>query len=377
MHCRLLSHGMAISYDNVIKPCCAWTYDQQWRQDNSITTGSQLIDWHNSAALRQARSEMSNGKWPSSCVVCQTDESNNVTSTRNNANQSQKDFAESDISLEIRPGSTCNFACQTCWPAASSRVAEFHHRAGMIDIATVDRKSITDFEFLGPLRHRIRETVLLGGEPFYDKNCQKFLRWAADNLQSTMIMFTNGSFIDFDWIKNYPGKIILVFSLDAIGAPAEYIRFGTVWSEVYSNFQRCADLPNVEVRVNITVSIYNYLYLNDLIDLLCLNWPSVVSFGYPGKQNPWMTAGCIPVSARSPILTRLKQSLDHVSSADIVLDQKQNALGNLKGIIGLLQHTDFDAASHTRFKSFVDSMDQVKNIKLKDHCPELHDLLWD
>ena len=27
-----------------------------------------------------------------------------------------------DITLEIRPGNTCNFACQTCWPEASSRV---------------------------------------------------------------------------------------------------------------------------------------------------------------------------------------------------------------------------------------------------------------
>lgn len=377
MHCRFLSHGMAVSYDKVVKPCCVWTYDSAWGESNTIGRDVDLVRWHSSESIKEARNLMQLDIWPKSCVVCENAESQHRASMRLNANRSQQYFTDQDISLEIRPGSTCNFACQTCWPAASSRVAAFHHKAGLIDITSLDSQDITDFSFLDPIKHRIKQTMVLGGEPFYDKNCQRFLSWAKLNLLSEMVMFTNGSAVDFDWIAGYEGKVTLVFSLDAIGKPAEYIRFGTVWSEVVENFLRCQNLSNVEVRANITVSVYNYVYLRDLIDFLCAKWPSVVSFGYPDKQNTWMNASCIPMRHRSGIVAGLQDTLLQIQSADIVLDQKQHAQSNFDAIISMMQNQEFDPDSNKKFKDFATAMDTVKNIRLRDHCPELFDIIWD
>ena len=96
---------------------------------------------------------------------------------------------------------------------------------------------IDDFDFLLPVAKRIKNVVLLGGEPFYDKACLKFLSWAQDNLTANLMMFTNGSVVDLDFLQSYPGRITLVFSIDAVGPAAEYVRYGIVWEEFLKNYQ--------------------------------------------------------------------------------------------------------------------------------------------
>ena len=150
------------------------------------------------------------------------------------SNSAYKNYNVTDITLEIRPGNVCNFACQTCWPAASSRVTSFFQQAGF-DVTTPDRPkfgidgtaNIVDYEFLDSIKDRIKDVVILGGEPFYDKSCLAFLDWAIKNLSANLTLFTNTSIIREDIISAYPGTLTIVSSLDAVGKPAEYIRFGT------------------------------------------------------------------------------------------------------------------------------------------------------
>ena len=375
MHCQFLNHGLAISYDQTVKPCCAWIYDQKWKIDHEIGKVD-LTTWHQSKEIVDARNLLAQDIWPDHCRSCQTLENQNQTSMRINGNHSQKDFAPGDISLEIRPGSTCNFACQTCWPEASSRVAEFHRQAGILPIQSLDSKAIKDFAWLDSIKHRVRETVVLGGEPFYDKNCQRFLAWAAENLQGQLLMFTNGSSIDYDWLELYRGKVILIFSLDAVGAPAEYIRFGTCWNTVLENFQRCLDLDHVEIRANITVSVYNILYLEPLLDLLIARWPDIVTLGYPTDQ-PWLSTDSIPLEYRRPIANQIKNISDKVfASENIVEHQRYHIRNNLVALAEKLIEDDFDPRALHNLQTFVRQMDQVKRTRIEVHCPDLADMIF-
>jgi sulfatase maturation enzyme AslB (radical SAM superfamily) len=334
-----------------------------------------LNSWHASPLVEQARNQMADGIWPSYCSRCQTDEEQGLTSVRSCGNQSQATFTNHDISLELRPGATCNFACQTCWPEASSRVVDFYQRAGLIPIKSLDSYAIRDFDWLDPIKHRIKEVVLLGGEPFYDKNCLKFLEWAVDNLTGSLFLFTNGSKIDYNWIRQYKGRLVLIFSLDAVDTVAEYVRFGTHWPTVLENFQLCRNLPNIELRVNITVSVYNYLYLEPLIDLLIADWPSVVSFGYP-VDKIWMRQSSVPLIYRASMIQSLQRAIEKIMGAHMPLDQRQNALANIKSTMQSLEDEDFDAVNHQSLKDFIISMDRVKNISFEKHCPELYKMLF-
>ena len=365
MDCKFLEHGMAIGYNGVVRPCCEWSHDQEYAKLNHYTQVD-LSTWHQSTAIVDARQKLSNNEWPVNCRSCAKIESQGrVDSIRGNGASAYESYQGNDITLEIRPGSVCNFACQTCWPSASSRVAQFHDRAGLIDIKNLNSTAIDDFEFLLPIAPRIKNLVLLGGEPFYDKNCLKFLQWATHNLTANITMFTNGSAVDWNWVDNYAGIITMVFSIDAVGRPAEYIRFGTEWEEVKNNLYRAMNHPKIETRVNITTSVYNYYHIIDVIELLVQRWPNVVSFGTP-KETHFLESA-IPLTYRRTIVERLSSAIFKIQKATIESGQKSNATNALKSIVNNLLEQPWNHNEHQILCNFVAKMDQVKKINVSDY----------
>ena len=366
MDCKFLNHGLAIGYDGAVKPCCEWFYDQDYITANHCTKVD-LIDWRTSTAVADARQKLANNEWPDSCQRCaKIEKQGRGDSMRGNGASAYDSFQGDDITLEIRPGSVCNFACQTCWPAASSRVAQFHDRAGLIDIKDVNSNAIENFDFLIPIVSKIKNIVLLGGEPFYDKNCLKFLEWATQHLSANITMFTNGSAVDWDWVDNYSGMITMVFSIDAVGKPAEYIRFGTEWSVVENNFQRAMSHQKIHTRVNITTSVYNYYYILDVIDYLVNRWPSVVSFGSP--RESYLLESAVPPQHRDMIMERLHTAIDLLESAQIESGQKSNAINAIKHVIDNLTVLPWDQKDYQTLCDFVGKMDRVKKINSIDYA---------
>lgn len=373
MQCKFIQHGLAISYNQVVKPCCHWSLDDDWKQQNHINH-TNLGTWHQSAKVQHAAHRLEQGIWPKNCNKCATMESQGrYDSMRGNGNHAYAHYNSDDITLEIRPGNICNFACQTCWPEASSRVTQYQHAAGLINAKDIDSVAISDFQFLVPIKHRIKDVVLLGGEPFYDKNCRRFLSWALDNLQGNIMMFTNGSCIDYEFLQKFNGKICLIFSLDAVGSAAEYIRFGTVWEDVLQNYKMCKTLSNVEIRVNVTCSIYNYVYMDDLMELLCDWWPSVVSFGV--THQPWFLESAVPLDYRQAAVESLSRSLARIHDSNVEPDQQHNAVNALNSIIRNLETTAWNSERYQQLKNYVEKMDKAKKISVADHCPWLASML--
>jgi MoaA/NifB/PqqE/SkfB family radical SAM enzyme len=366
MECKFIKHGIALSYDQIVKPCCAWETSDSWSENNHY----QKIDfttWHQSPQVVSVRRAIESDQWPRACNGCERIEAQGrVDSMRGNGNHAYADYDHDDITLEIRPGNTCNFACQTCWPEASSRVAQYHNQAGLIDIKNLNSTRMDDFDFLLPIADRIQDVVLLGGEPFYDKSCLRFLSWAKQNLRSHLMMFTNGSVIDQDFLHTYPGQLTVIFSLDAVGKPAEYIRYGTIWSEVLENYLAVKSMANIEVRVNITCSVYNYMHLEPLIELLCADWPAVVSFGVP--HQPYLTEQSIPDHMRDTVMQSLQRVVDRLNTATIPTDQRSNAVNAVNSIIRNLDSVPFDAGQNQQFREFMAQMDRVKQIRAGDYC---------
>ena len=367
MQCKFLEHGVAVGYDHVVRPCCNWIQDHEWNEQNHISKVD-LNTWHQSPSLIKAREDLAQGQWPKNCSQCQViEQQGRVDSVRGGANQSYQNYQQSDVTLEIRPGSVCNFACQTCWPEASSRVAQFYHQARKIDIQSISSHSIDNFDFLLPIADRLKTVVLLGGEPFYDTNCIKFLDWAEQNLTAEVIMFTNGSHVNWSWVDSYSGKIIMVFSIDAVGPPAEYIRFGTDWPVVFDNFCQAQKHPKIDLRVNITASVFNYPYIESVIDLLIPRWPTVVSFGQP-QHSPHLCEPAVPPAHRKIIVEQLIDTISKIWAADIEIGQQHNAANALQSIVNNLLSDNFNPTLHQTLKEFVADMDRVKHVQVQDYC---------
>lgn len=373
MECKFIKHGIALSYDQIVKPCCNWRLDQDWNTQNHISRVD-IATWHKTPPVLRIGQELEENVWPVACGKCaEFEKQGRGDSIRGSGNQAYANYKDNDITLEIRPGSVCNFACQTCWPAASSRVAQYHHQANLVDIKSVNSASITNFDFLNTISHRIRDVVLLGGEPFYDKSCKLFLEWAKENLSANLMMFTNGSNIDFDFLKHYPGQITLIFSLDAMYRAAEYVRYGTDWPQVLENYQQVRNLKNINVRVNITCSVYNYVYIEQLMEFLCQDWPGIVTFGTPNE--PHFLEPVVPLEKRQQLIQSLQRTVTCLEQSNIESGQKSNAINAITSNIQNLQNTQWDQDNYKKLCDFIQRMDSVKNIKLQDYCPEIYSIL--
>lgn len=373
MECKFIQHGISLSYDQIVKPCCMWKISPEWSASNQLAN-TNLVTWHKSTQVLKKKEILDQDQWPTDCNLCeQVEQQGRADSMRGNGNHSYAGYQDDDITLEIRPGNTCNFACQTCWPEASSRVAQYHSQAGLINIKNLNSNRIDNFEFLLPIANRIKDVVLLGGEPFYDKACLKFLSWAKDNLVANIMMFTNGSVVDLDFLKSYPGKITLIFSIDAVGRAAEYVRYGIVWEEFLANYLKVKLLPNVDIRVNVTLSVYNYNSINDVIDMLCESWPSVVTFGTP--RLDYLRESSIPNELRQDIINSLEQAIKKLESTKIESGQQSNAINAITSIINNLKRVPYNILNHQQLLDFILKMDRVKGINAEDYSAFFGQLL--
>jgi hypothetical protein len=374
MECKFLSNGLVLQYHNFFKPCCTWRADDAWIRDHNINNVN-LVNWHDHRDLVDAREQLAKDLWPKNCQDCQTIESQGrQDSIRLNGVSAYGHYQKDDLTLEIRPGNVCNFACQTCWPMASTRVETYYKKANIPDpYAGISQNNFVNYDFLNSIADRLRSIIVLGGEPFYDPKCLEFLHWAKDNTTADLLTFTNGSVINLDLINAIGRKFTLVFSLDAVGTPAEYIRYGTEWSTVWSNYQKAKTVPHVATRVNITTSPYNYFYFPDLLDLLMEDWPEVVSFGSPTEE--FFTEKIIPLGLRPRIIDRLCAAVEKLKQADIEQDQKSNAVNAVQSIVENLKSTEYDQKLHQQFVDFVGKMDHAKNINFVDYCGEIAELL--
>jgi organic radical activating enzyme len=371
MECKFLSHGFSLKYDKTIVPCCSFVPDNNWIENNQIANNDLSI-WHDKDDVKHLREQLANNIWPKECYKCQKlEDQGRGDSTRLNGASSYGNYADDDITLEIRPGNTCNLACQTCWPEASSRVYQYYVSADIIPNKKIS-SSHTDFEILSSIKHRIKDVVVLGGEPFYDKNCLKFLSFAKNNLKANIIIFTNGTFIDYDFIENYNGKIKLVFSIDSVGKSSEYIRFGSNWDKVKENYLRCKKYSHVEACVNITVSAYNISYIKELIAFVSDDWHQV-TFGV--VQEPHLKLEIIPIELREKIIESLEETIKILLSSNIEAMQQINAINAIKNYKEILSNNNYDEVNHKKFIDFVHKMDKVKGIKAEDYSEFLYQLI--
>jgi len=372
MECKYLDHGLAFGYSNVVKPCCYFVTDNNWNKNNNLNSVD-LKSWHNSTDVNLLKEELLNEKFPVNCTICKNIEKQNIkNSPRQDSFITYKNFNHDDITIEIRPGVTCNFSCQTCWPNASSRVKKDYKKAN-IEIRNESVHKITNFDYLAQIKDRIKNVIVLGGEPFYDKNCKKFFEFAEKNLNADLHIFTNGSLVDFNFIKNYNGKIIIIFSLDAIDKSSEYIRFGSNWNIILKNYLETKKLTNVETRINITVSVYNVCYINNLLEFLLNSPPNVINFGYVNEEH--FDIKVIPKEYRNTIIEKINFSIKKVILSKIEKNQQIHIVNNLKYIINKLLNDEWDKINFEKWQNFVKTMDKVKNIDIRDYSDFLHQLL--
>lgn len=344
MRCSLLTNHVCVHTTGEYRLCCI---SQEPSKDQNIRNTTPQ-EWTDGSYVQNITKQFERGQWPLACEKCRLLEQAGETSKRL---QSNSLYSGTGIKfVDIRLGNTCNLRCQTCWPVSSSRIAA--------DMISFNKQSIAspwdsmipiDFETNSNWQENIalldslinvglEEIYITGGEPFLVKNLDRILNQLSPN---TRIRFnTNGTIYNKETLKILDkfDSVQIDISVDAYGSKNDYIRVDSVWDTVEKNIKKFAS--RYQVNITPTVSVYNILYLDELIKFCS-------SINIKCVTNPLVSPSFMSIS-NAPAEMKLE----------------------IKGF-KFLTDIPTKKLEQRAFINFVRKTDMLRNISISDSLPEV------
>jgi hypothetical protein len=233
----------------------------------------------------QFRNWMSAGYRPVACQSCYIKEDNSIVSPRVNCDPTLQTI--NITSLDIRINNVCNFKCRMCSEYFSSAIqqetikiygkdAKLGHEQNLLTLPVSNERG-SQFNAIAPyITNNLEHIYFAGGEPLITSEHYQILDKLIDinhknlrityNTNLSKLTYKNINVIDY-W--NQFGNVTIGASIDASGAAAEYVRHGTIWTDIIENIciiKKYA--PKVHLTITSTVS---FLTIENLIELQ-LKW---------------------------------------------------------------------------------------------------------
>lgn len=267
--------GLDISPQGNFKPCCKY----------KNTVANSLTDYQSSSELSQLKKDFLNGNQPNACGRCWQDEDAGLPSKRIIDNeyvfQNLKPSLDSLKVLSLPFGNLCNLACRICNSGASSKWTQEEQRIKSI-FPTINIRQPSTFhrndEFIDSIKMLTSDLIRLeipGGEPFYaDKQLHKnFLEHFIHPEKISLHYITNGTvWPDRELIELWKKfrHVDIQISLDGIEKKFEYSRWPSDWNSVSFHIGKYlalkTDMPNVQLSISYTVSIFTLYDLPEFLD---------------------------------------------------------------------------------------------------------------
>lgn len=237
-----------------------------------------------SDSSNRLRADMLQGKRTKECANCWAQEDSGLASLRMMSNKRYSDHMNKvnrqgvindfrPAYLDIRLSNLCNFKCRMCDEYYSSAIAQesmkiYNKATPMLD-RSLKKETVKEvLDFLPT----VEKIYFAGGEPLlspehYDIldaliTCGNTNLEIKYNTNFSTLSFKDRSVLDI-WKKF--SDVTVSASLDAMGPVAEYVRFGTIWTEIEKN--RSLLQQQVPV-VNLTVaSVLGFMNVRSLIEL--------------------------------------------------------------------------------------------------------------
>ena len=354
-----------------------------------------LIQLINNEQYKTLRKQMLNGEKPSACSRCYELESSADSWTlRKNSLQSFKkhlpyiDETNEDGSidnfkmryLDIRFSNLCNMRCRTCGPSLSSSWYDDQiklHPETVIQ-KFIDLKSNPDFmDQLRPHLDTIEEVYFAGGEALITPQHYQILDyWLATNRTDIKLRYTT-NFSNFKFktrsILEYWKKfddVRVAASLDSYGKIAEYVRKGTIWSEIVANReQMIKECPNIYFEITPTVSVFSihslFTFHKLWVEQGLLNIDNIrVNI----LTHPRYFSITILPTAEKEKVRELYSRYQYWLTAN---NAKNSTIQSIQGIISYMDSADHSALL-PEFKKQISIMDEVRNEKFEIIYPEFN-----
>jgi len=279
------------------------------RASFSKLTAENFNQFHNTPAKVQARDIMLDGKWPTGgCEYCQGIEQSGGTSDRMLQNSipglfpKQQGSTTDPVMLEVYFNNTCNLSCLYCNPGLSSTIDQEYTKFGNFNVGGVhleqlEQKHIQDLEepfwtWAQDNFNKLERFHFLGGEPFYQKQLDKFLDF-VDNSPApdcefqitTNLMVPKKILQDkINRIKDVVAKrklkrFDITVSIDCWGDAQEYVRYGLKLNTWLANFEYLLNQKWIKLNINQTISALTIKTMPELVERLA-QWRRIRPVGH-------------------------------------------------------------------------------------------------
>ena len=357
-----------------------------------------LTEIVNSDPMNKLRTDMLNGVKNSECTVCYDHENQGVKSFRNMINKefshqidsihsTKKDGSLSEFKMryfDIRFNNICNFKCRTCGSGFSTQWEQEDLKNKVWNAQIIPKND--NKEFLGEVIEQIpyMETAYFaGGEPLITEEhyilLEEMIR--SGNTGINLRYNTNLSNLKFKdkdllslW-KHFTNGVNVYASIDHYGERAEYIRHGTDWGVVESNFKLVKKTPFIKVHMNTVLSVFNiltihefyqYLYDNDMYS----NRDAVYML-YNMSTPAFLACHILPPNLKIKAKESLEQTVKFLKSKRF----KPHQLQQIEDAIPWAMSKDSWDQQKVQFRNEVKRLDKIRDENFKKTFPELAILL--
>lgn len=388
--CVLPWMHLYVGPDSNVLPCCV--------ADQKLPMGSindqSVADIFRSAKFNKLRKNMLDGRQSKECNRCYLKEDAGIVSDRQSHNArwalSKTDLNPngtidqfSPVYLDIRLNNICNFKCRMCSGYYSSSIAQENANLfGNTDSTKLtmssNEKNLALHEIIQYLPHA-EKIYFAGGEPLLAPEHYKILNALVDcgNTDLEITYNTNFSSLSYKdisvtelWSKF--SNVTVMASLDAIGPVAEYVRHGTVWSDIEANLDTVkTQCPHVNIIVTSATGLLN---VSSLIELQ-KNWHEnnildISKFSLSVMVGPeHLTVCALPEHHKARLSELISQHINwcHEHQAAKVAKDWQNVLTYMMS----------QDLSHQlpEFKRLTLAMDRYRGQSLVAVLPEYHDIM--
>ena len=382
----------------VAAPCCI---AESCATETGVGDGKtqSLMEIVNSEQMNKLRLDMLTNVKNPECSKCHNHEEQGIESFRQFSN---KDYAKhyddvladtnTDGSLsefkmryfDIRFSNICNFKCRTCGSGFSTQWEQEDLKNNVFHAKVIPKNN--NKEFLNQVVDQIdnlETAYFAGGEPLITEEhyilLEEMIRSKRTNIKLRYnTNLSNLKFKDKDLIslwKHFKHKINIYASIDHYGDRAEYIRHGTDWGLVESNFKLVKKTPFISLQMNTVLSVFNILTIHEFYQYLYdnkmySNKDSAYTL-YNMSTPEYLACHILPPDMKQKAKDSLEKTVNFLKSNKFKIQQVQQ----ISDAIPWATSKDSWDQHKMQFRNEIKRLDKIRDENFKQTFPELAILL--
>jgi hypothetical protein len=376
--------------------CCISNPDIDFGNSNK----DGLMELVNSSEMKGIRRDMLNGIKSQHCTTCHRHEEHNLGSFRETSNREFKQHFDSCMSatepdgtlkefnmryFDIRFSNICNFKCRTCNQDYSSQW-EMENKKQKIYFPPVTKNN-SNKDFLNEVLAHVptMETAYFaGGEPLITEEhyilLDEMIRVGKTDISLRYnTNLSNLKFKDRDLLQlwsHFTKPVAISASLDHFGKRAEYIRHGTDWGVVETNFMNLKKVPYITMTINTVLSVYNFmtldLFYNYLFEKGMYDHTGLTNQIYKMDGPAHLSSFILPEKYKDQGAERLSKLINTMGTLGFS-EHTQNEVGS---IIPWVKSKNLWEQHKNLFKAETTRIDKLRSENFVATFPEIADLMF-